>query len=316
MVAPLRAEPLPEERSRRACVCCNVRKVEPIRGVLDGLDAWVTGLRRDQWASRANIRKIEIDHDHGGLAKINPLADWTLDEVKEYNEAHDVPVHPLYAKGFTSIGCAPCTRATSAGRGPAGRPLVVGEERPQGVRHPLPRSRPAASSTSWRPCCTRDRGGHGRLSARVANDLATAALAIDPGQREVLLEELAMLVVSLRDVETRAPWEELALGVDEGAVGEELLGRLEQILEMTLQTGRVRRVHGAESEQALLRLFHQTPLGAASRRATEAVNRTLRDARRADASRRCCSPARAPASIAWDWRPTASSSRWRSTATA
>src|SRR4051794_16335899 len=68
-------------------VCCNVRKVEPIRGVLEGLDAWITGLRRDQWASRANIRKIEIDHDHGGLAKISPLADWTLDEVKEYNEA-------------------------------------------------------------------------------------------------------------------------------------------------------------------------------------------------------------------------------------
>jgi hypothetical protein len=114
------------------------------------------------------------------------------------------------------------------------------------------------------------------LSARVANDIAAApALAIDPSQREVLLEELAMLVVSLRDAETRAPWEELAEAVDEGAVGEELLGRLEQILEMTLQTGRARRVHGAESEQALLRLFHQTPRGAASRRATEAVNRTL-----------------------------------------
>lgn len=113
------------------------------------------------------------------------------------------------------------------------------------------------------------------MSARVANDVATAGLAIDPSQREVLLEELAMLVVSLRDAETRAPWEELALGVDEGAVGEELLGRLEQILEMTLQTGRVRRVHGAESERSLLRLFHQTPLGAASRLATEAVNRTL-----------------------------------------
>jgi hypothetical protein len=113
------------------------------------------------------------------------------------------------------------------------------------------------------------------LSARVANDIAAPALAIDPSQREVLLEELAMLVVSLRDAETRAPWEELAEAVDEGAVGEVLLGRLEQILEMTLQTGRVRRVHGAESEQALLRLFHQTPRGAASRRATEAVNRTL-----------------------------------------
>ncbi len=102
--------------------CCSVRKVEPIRGVLEGLDAWITGLRRDQWASRSNIRKVEIDHDHGGLAKINPLADWTLEEVKEYNEAHDVPVHPLYAKGFTSIGCAPCTRETKAGEDPrAGR---------------------------------------------------------------------------------------------------------------------------------------------------------------------------------------------------
>jgi phosphoadenylyl-sulfate reductase (thioredoxin) len=102
--------------------CCSVRKVEPIRGVLEGLDAWITGLRRDQWASRSNIRKVEIDHDHGGLAKINPLADWTLEEVKEYNAAHDVPVHPLYARGFTSIGCAPCTRETKAGEDPrAGR---------------------------------------------------------------------------------------------------------------------------------------------------------------------------------------------------
>jgi len=102
--------------------CCSVRKVEPIRGVLDGLDAWVTGLRREQWASRANIRKIEIDHDHGGLAKINPLADWTIDEVKEYNQKFDVPEHPLYAQGFTSIGCTPCTRTTRPGEDPrAGR---------------------------------------------------------------------------------------------------------------------------------------------------------------------------------------------------
>lgn len=96
-------------------MCCNVRKVDPIRGVLEGLDAWVTGLRRDQWASRANIRKIEIDHDHGGLAKINPLADWTAEEVQEYNRENEVPEHPLYAKGYTSIGCAPCTRPTAEG---------------------------------------------------------------------------------------------------------------------------------------------------------------------------------------------------------
>jgi phosphoadenosine phosphosulfate reductase len=103
-------------------LCCNVRKVEPIRGVLERLDAWITGLRRDQWASRANIRKLEIDHEHGGLAKVSPLADWTLEEVKQYNEEHDVPVHALYAQGYTSIGCAPCTRATRPGEDPrAGR---------------------------------------------------------------------------------------------------------------------------------------------------------------------------------------------------
>ncbi len=118
-----RAGPNLFQRSVEArLLCCNVRKVEPIRGMLEGLDAWITGLRRDQWASRANIRKLEIDHDHGGLAKINPLADWTLEEVKAYNEEHGVPVHPLYAQGFTSIGCAPCTRATRPGEDPrAGR---------------------------------------------------------------------------------------------------------------------------------------------------------------------------------------------------
>jgi thioredoxin-dependent adenylylsulfate APS reductase len=100
-----------EERMR----CCSVRKVEPLRGALEGLDAWVTGLRREQWASRANIRKIEVDHDHGGLMKLNPLADWTSEEVLAYNRAKGVPAHPLYSRGYTSIGCAPCTRATLPG---------------------------------------------------------------------------------------------------------------------------------------------------------------------------------------------------------
>jgi hypothetical protein len=105
---------------------------------------------------------------------------------------------------------------------------------------------------------------------------ATAgALAVDAGQRELLLEELAALVVSLRGSEACEPWEDLAAAVDAGEVEEPLLGRLETILEMTLQTGRARRVHGADGEQALLRLFHQTPKGAAARRATQAVNETL-----------------------------------------
>ena len=95
--------------------CCDVRKVRPLVRVLHGLDAWITGLRRDQWASRSNIRKIELDHDHGGIIKVNPLADWTEEEVWDYVRANDVPYHPLYDQGYTSIGCAPCTRATLPG---------------------------------------------------------------------------------------------------------------------------------------------------------------------------------------------------------
>ena len=91
-----------------------MRKVQPLTRALAGLEAWITGLRRDQWASRSDIRKIEIDHDHGGL-KLNPLAEWTEEEVWDYLRENDVPVHPLYAKGYTSIGCAPCTRPVAPG---------------------------------------------------------------------------------------------------------------------------------------------------------------------------------------------------------
>jgi phosphoadenosine phosphosulfate reductase len=62
-------------------LCCQIRKVRPLVRALEGLDAWFTGLRRDQWASRAAIRKIELDHDHDGIVKLNPLADWTKEEV-------------------------------------------------------------------------------------------------------------------------------------------------------------------------------------------------------------------------------------------
>ncbi len=96
-------------------LCCNVRKVQPLTRALERLDAWVTGLRRDQWASRSDIRKIEIDHDHGGLLKLNPLAEWTEEEVWDYLRENGVPTHALYAKGYTSIGCAPCTRAVAPG---------------------------------------------------------------------------------------------------------------------------------------------------------------------------------------------------------
>lgn len=96
-------------------LCCHVRKVRPLTRGLRGLNAWVTGLRRDQWASRANVLKLEIDHDHDGIAKLNPLADWTNEDVESYARKHDVPRHPLYEKGYTSLGCAPCTRPVRPG---------------------------------------------------------------------------------------------------------------------------------------------------------------------------------------------------------
>ncbi|HLI15182.1 MAG TPA: phosphoadenylyl-sulfate reductase [Acidimicrobiales bacterium] len=95
--------------------CCEVRKVRPLVRALEHLDCWITGLRRDQWASRAAIRKVELDHDHLGIVKLNPLADWTKEEVWAYLAASGAPVHPLYAEGYTSIGCAPCTRPIRPG---------------------------------------------------------------------------------------------------------------------------------------------------------------------------------------------------------
>src|SRR5919206_310340 len=96
-------------------LCCNVRKVQPLVRYLAGMDAWITGLRRDQWATRTNIRKVEIDHDHGAIVKLSPLAEWTEEEVWDYIRENDVPYHPLYDQGYTSISCAPCTRPIEQG---------------------------------------------------------------------------------------------------------------------------------------------------------------------------------------------------------
>jgi thioredoxin-dependent adenylylsulfate APS reductase len=95
--------------------CCEVRKVHPTRRVLRGLDAWITGLRRDQYTTRAAVEVVERDAEHDGIVKVNPLARWTEAQVWDYVRAHDVPVHPLYAQGYTSIGCAPCTRPVAPG---------------------------------------------------------------------------------------------------------------------------------------------------------------------------------------------------------
>lgn len=103
-------------------LCCRVRKVEPLNRYLADLDAWVSGLRRDQNVSRAHTAKLEIDAAHGGIVKVNPLADWTHDDVLRYVRAHDVPINRLHKQGYPSVGCSPCSRAIRPGDDPrAGR---------------------------------------------------------------------------------------------------------------------------------------------------------------------------------------------------
>ncbi len=96
-------------------LCCRIRKVEPLDRFLAGEDAWVTGLRREQNPTRTEIRKAEVDTAHGGIAKFNPIADWTHDDVWKYVRANDVPFNRLHAEGYPSVGCDPCSRAIQAG---------------------------------------------------------------------------------------------------------------------------------------------------------------------------------------------------------
>lgn len=93
--------------------CCALRKVLPLERALVGMDAWITGIRRQQSSVRAGARKLELDPR--GVVKVQPLADWTDEQVKGYLFAHDVPYNPLHDQGFPSIGCVPCTRAIRPG---------------------------------------------------------------------------------------------------------------------------------------------------------------------------------------------------------
>ena len=95
-------------------LCCGVRKMEPLRRALSGLDAWITGLRREQSVTRTAVHKIEWDESNH-LIKVNPLADWTHDDVWKYIREHNVPYNALHDRGYPSIGCAPCTRAVQPG---------------------------------------------------------------------------------------------------------------------------------------------------------------------------------------------------------
>ncbi len=103
-------------------LCCDIRKVRPLREYLPNLDGWITSIRKDQTESRAEAGKFELDELHGGIIKINPLVDWSSKEVWEYIKEHKVPYNKLHDLGYPSIGCAPCTRAVKDGEDPrAGR---------------------------------------------------------------------------------------------------------------------------------------------------------------------------------------------------
>jgi phosphoadenosine phosphosulfate reductase len=94
--------------------CCGIRKVEPLGRALAGKQAWVTGQRRAQSSTRAELAVQELDTAHG-MTKFNPLADWTEQNVWDYIRLNNVPYNALHDQGFPSIGCAPCTRAVQPG---------------------------------------------------------------------------------------------------------------------------------------------------------------------------------------------------------
>jgi phosphoadenylyl-sulfate reductase (thioredoxin) len=144
--------------------CCERRKVTPLRAELARLDAWVTAIRRDQTADRATARAVEWDAKFG-LVKVNPLVGWTSDDVWSHVRRHDVPVNALHARGYPSIGCAPCTTAVAAGEDPrAGR--WRGRAKTECGLHsraPLPASDPAAQTRVLQSVALTDaRSGEGR----------------------------------------------------------------------------------------------------------------------------------------------------------
>lgn len=101
-------------------LCCTIRKVEPLQKKLGEIDAWITGLRRDQSAGRAQTQVLELyefDRLRGkNILKVNPLAKWSREQVWDYIHVHGIPYNPLVDRGFRSIGCLPCTSAVSDGQ--------------------------------------------------------------------------------------------------------------------------------------------------------------------------------------------------------
>lgn len=95
-------------------LCCQIRKLNPLKRALNGKEAWFTGLRRSQSVTRVDMQIVEWD-ENSGMLKVNPLIDWSEDDVWNYIDKHGIPFNPLHKKGYPSIGCQPCTRAIMEG---------------------------------------------------------------------------------------------------------------------------------------------------------------------------------------------------------
>ncbi|WP_051329223.1 phosphoadenylyl-sulfate reductase [Geminicoccus roseus] len=116
-----RIDPRADLHSRDPDVCCHFRKTEPLDEALSGFDAWITGRKRFQGGARQVLPLFEPERNSGRI-KINPLAEWSAEDLEAYRASYDLPAHPLVAEGFRSIGCAPCTRPVAEGEDPrAGR---------------------------------------------------------------------------------------------------------------------------------------------------------------------------------------------------
>jgi phosphoadenosine phosphosulfate reductase len=118
--------------------CCEIRKVRPLNRELQGAQGWISGLRREHSDERAGVPLAEWDEAHA-LIKVNPVADWSTQDLTAYIAANNIPVNPLHARGFVSIGCAPCTRAVQPGEHPrAGRWWWENEEKKECGLHMNP----------------------------------------------------------------------------------------------------------------------------------------------------------------------------------
>lgn len=96
-------------------LCCGIRKVHLLNRMLSTLDGWITGIRADQTLNRKNSNKFELDKQHGNILKVNPIIEWSWEQVWDYIKKKEVPYNKLHDRGYPSIGCEPCTRAVKPG---------------------------------------------------------------------------------------------------------------------------------------------------------------------------------------------------------